>query len=141
MSHKVPGEEEPHALPTWPPIQPGPWPHCTEIQLHSQVDMHLLATTALGSNGPHLDSGTHYLGGLSCRHRCLLLHLGLRLWLLHHHRRTDLKEEGRMQFGATESRVPTISGGALNLEAFREKEDGIIMTLLGMSPYWPFFMP
>ena len=46
-----------------------------------------------------------------------------------------------MQFGATESRAPTISGGALNLEAFREKEDGIIMTLLGMSPYWPFFMP
>lgn len=46
--------------------------------------------------GDHLDSRTHYLGGLSCRYRCLLLHLGLHLLhlglhlrLLHHHRRSD----------------------------------------------------
>lgn len=39
--------------------------------------------------GDHLDSRTHYLGRLSCRHRCLLLHLGLRLWLLHHQRSAD----------------------------------------------------
>lgn len=49
---------------------------------------------ALGQGcGDHLDSGTHYLGALSCRHRCLLLHLGLHLGLhlrlLHHHRSSD----------------------------------------------------
>jgi len=48
---------------------------------------------ALGREGPHLHSGAHDLGGLCCRYRRLLLHLGLHLlhlglhlWLLHHHR-------------------------------------------------------
>ena len=85
-----------------------------EIQLHAQVDMHLPVPTEapvpkgphLGSKSPHLHSGTHYLGSLSCWHRCLLLHLGLHLLhllhlrLLHHHWSADLREEGRMRFGA-----------------------------------------
>lgn len=95
--------------------------------------MHLLTTEAPGSDGPHLDSRTHYLGGLSCR-RCLLLHRWL-LGLLHHHRSSDLVEEGRIRFGATESRAPTTSGGALKLEAFHEEEDGIVTSsLVIMSP-------
>lgn len=48
---------------------------------------------ALGQGcGDHLDSRSHYLGGLSCWDSCLLLYLGLHLlhlrlylWLLYHH--------------------------------------------------------
>lgn len=59
--------------------------------------LHLLARRWRGQHGEaalaDLDSGTHYLGGLSCRHCCLRLHLGLHLGLhlrlLHHHRSSD----------------------------------------------------
>lgn len=40
----------------------------------------------------HLNAGSYHLGRLCCLHCCLwlhLLHLGLHLRLLDHHRRTD----------------------------------------------------
>lgn len=69
-------------------------------------DMPLSVSAEPRPTGPHLDSGTHYLGGLSCRHCCLRLHLGLHLGLhlrlLHHHRSSDLREEGSTRSGATQ---------------------------------------
>lgn len=112
--------------------------------------MHLPAE-ALGSEGPHLDSRTHYLGGLSCRYRCLLLHLGLHLLhlglhlrLLHHHRRSDLRKgECSLEPPRVEGRAPTTSVEALNLEAFCKKEDGIDQGWVNDSyhQFGPKFLP
>ena len=45
------------------------------------------------AQGPHLDSGTHYLRGLGRGHCCLRRDLGLHLRLLDDHRSPDLRRE------------------------------------------------